>query len=109
LPKRKFLRQNVHSYAKLGEKWRRPRGSTSKLRRHQSEKGLRPSISYGKPKSVRYLHPSGFREVMVHNLKDLEKIEIAKEAARIGSTVGKKKRLEIVKKAEEKKIKVLNP
>lgn len=103
------MRQSVHAYKRLGMKWRRPRGSTSKLRRHEITKGLRPSISYGKPKSVKYLHPSGFREVLVYNVKDLEKIDVKKDAARIGSSVGKKKRADIVKKAEEKKIKVLNP
>jgi len=68
-----------------------------------------PSVSYGTSKSLRYLHPSGFKEVLVSDIKDLEKIDATKEAARISSGVGKKKRQEILKKAEEKKIKVLNP
>ena len=72
-------------------------------------KGLRPSVSYGKPKAEKYLHPSGFREVLVYNVRDLEKVDLKKEVARIGSSVGKRKRVEIKKKAEEKKIKVLNP
>ena len=107
--KRKFLRQLSHTYKRLGKKWRRPRGSQSKLRRHKVCKGLRPSISYGKPKTVKYLHPSGFKEVLVYNVKDLEKVDVKKDAARIGSSVGKRKRSEIKKKAEELKIKVLNP
>lgn len=107
--KPKFLRQTVHSYKKLEKRWRKPRGSTSKLRRHMKPKGLRPLVGYRKPEAVRYLHPSGFREVLVFNTKDLEKIDSKKEAVKIGSSVGKRKRQEILKKAEEKKIKVLNP
>jgi large subunit ribosomal protein L32e len=48
-------------------------------------------------------------EVLIHNFKELEKINPEKEAVKIASTVGKKKRQEIVKKAEELKVKVLNP
>ena len=44
-----------------------------------------------------------------HNVKEWEKINPEKEAVKIASTVGKKKRQEIVKKAGEMKIKVLNP
>jgi large subunit ribosomal protein L32e len=107
--KPKFLRQSSHAYKRLSGEWRRPRGSQSKLRRHKVCKGLRPSASYGSPKAIRYLHPSGFREVLIFNTNDLSKIDASKEAIKIGSSVGKKKRQEILKKAEEMKIKVLNP
>lgn len=107
--KPKFLRQSVHSYKKLEKKWKKPRGSTSKLRRHMKAKGLRPLIGYRTPKTTRYLHPSGFREVLIFNENGLEKIDSKKEAVKIGSSVGKRKRQGIVKKAEELKIKVLNP
>lgn len=68
-----------------------------------------PSIGYRAPKELRYLHPSGFKEVLVYNVDDLQKIDASKEAVKIAHTVGKKKRSEILKKAEELKIKVLNP
>jgi large subunit ribosomal protein L32e len=110
MKKPKFLRQLALSYKRrLGLKWRKPRGSQSKLRKHKKSKGFMPSVSYGTPKTLRYLHPSGFREVLVNNIKDLEKIDASKEAVKISHGVGKKKRQEILKKAEEKKIKVLNP
>jgi len=107
--KPKFLRQTVHTYKRLKKRWRKPRGSTSKLRRHMKPKGLRPLIGYRKPEAVRYLHPSGLREVLVFNEKVLERIDTKKEAVKIGSSVGKRKRQGIIKKAEELKIKVLNP
>jgi large subunit ribosomal protein L32e len=66
------------------------------------------SIGYGSPKEARYLHPSGFKEVRVWNVKDLEKINPEQEAARVAHQVGMKKRLDIEAKADELKIRVLN-
>ncbi|MHA1743840.1 MAG: 50S ribosomal protein L32e [Candidatus Heimdallarchaeota archaeon] len=108
--KPKFLRPVWHSLKRLQKvKWRRVRGLQAKIRRHKKNKGKMPSPGYGAPRELRYLHPSGFKEVLVHNLKELEKINPEKEAARIAHTVGKKKKAEMLKKAEELKIKVLNP
>ena len=71
----------------------------------------RPSkvrIGFRGPREVRGLHPSGFEEVIVYNVTDLEGIDPKKQAVRIGSTVGTKKRLKIAEKAEELKIRILN-
>jgi large subunit ribosomal protein L32e len=103
-----FLRQEWFRFARLGEKWRKPKGIHSKMRRHY---GYRPpivSIGYGSPKEVRGYHPSGFQEVMVHNPAQLEKINPKVQAARVGGTVGFKKRLAIEKRADELGIRVLN-
>ncbi len=110
MKKPQFIRQLARTYKRrLGLKWRKPRGSQSKLRKHMKSKGFIPSVSYGTPKALRYLHPSGLKEVLVSNMKDLERIDVGKDAAKISHGVGKKKKLEILKKAEELKIKVLNP
>jgi large subunit ribosomal protein L32e len=104
-----FLRQEWHRRKRLQTaKWRRPRGGHSKMRQHY---GYRPpvvSIGYGSPREARFLHPSGFREVMVYNVKDLAKIKPEQEAARVAHSVGMKKRIEIEEKADELKIRVLN-
>ncbi|MDD1743741.1 MAG: 50S ribosomal protein L32e [Methanomassiliicoccales archaeon] len=103
-----FLRQEWFRFSRLGEVWRKPKGIHSKMRRHY---GYRPpivSIGYGSPKEVRGYHPSGFQEVMVHNPAQLEKINPKIQAARVGGTVGFKKRLAIEKRADELGIRVLN-
>lgn len=107
--KPKFLRPGAIAYKRLGRKWRRPRGMHAKLRRHEKSKGKMPSPGYGAPKELRYLHPSGLKEVLVSNVNDLQKIDPKTEAVRIAHIVGKKKRTQLLKKAEELKIKVLNP
>jgi large subunit ribosomal protein L32e len=58
---------------------------------------------------MRGLHPSGFKEVLIQSLKDLERIDKEKEAGRIAHTVGRKKRELIIQKASELGIKILNP
>lgn len=104
-----FLRQEYYKRKRLqGARWRKPRGMHSKMRQHYRYRRNVVSIGYGSPKAARYLHPSGFKEVMVHNVKDLERINPETEAARVAHKVGMKKRIEIEAKAEELKIRVLN-
>lgn len=103
-----FIRQQLWQFKKLDEKWRRPRGRHSKQRRHFGYRPPVPRIGYSSPKKVRNLHPSGFIEKIVHNVKELEGIDAGREAIRIAGTVGKKKRMEIIAKADELGIRVLN-
>lgn len=107
--KPKFQRWLSQVYKRLKTSWRRPRGLHSKIRVREKSKIKMPSIGYGAPKELRYLHPSGFKEVLVFNANDLQKIDPKTQAIKIAHTVGRKKRGEILKKAEELKIKVLNP
>ncbi|MDH7508246.1 MAG: 50S ribosomal protein L32e [Methanomassiliicoccales archaeon] len=103
-----FLRQEWFRYKRLGEKWRKPRGLHSKMRRHYKYRSPVVSIGYRGPKKVRGLHPSGFEEVMVYNPSQLEGIDPKRQAVRIGSTVGYKKRMEIESKADQLGIRILN-
>jgi large subunit ribosomal protein L32e len=107
--KPEFKRWMSQAYKRVKESWRKPRGIHSKVRIRKKGKIKMPSVGYGAPKELRFLHPSGFREVLVSSLKDLEKVDPKTQAIRIAHTVGEKKRKEIIKKAEELKIKVLNP
>jgi large subunit ribosomal protein L32e len=107
--KPEFLRSESWRYSKMSESWRRPRGLDHKMRR--KIKGWPPMVStgYKGPKVARGLHPSGLREVMVHNVEELSLVDSSVQAARIGHTVGKKKRTLIIAAAREKKIRILNP
>jgi large subunit ribosomal protein L32e len=104
-----FLQQGGQNLKRLKEAWRHPRGKHSKLREHKKHKGFMPQPGYGSPRSVRFLHPSGFQDIIVNNVSDLNNINPEKQACRIAASVGKKKRMEIMKKSNEMKIKVLNP
>lgn len=103
-----FLRDEGFRYKRIPKNWRRPTGYTSKLRINLKYRPSKVRVGFRSPKIVRGLHASGFEEVMVHNAKELDKIDAKKQAVRIGGTVGTKKRLEIVKRADELNIRILN-
>ncbi|MFB6216362.1 MAG: eL32 family ribosomal protein, partial [Candidatus Aenigmatarchaeota archaeon] len=50
----------------------------------------------------------GYREFLVENSQDLEEVDSKSQAVRISSNVGKRKRIDILEKADEEGIKVLN-
>jgi large subunit ribosomal protein L32e len=107
--KPKFKRQGSTYLKRVGDKWRRPRGLHSKLKVKEKSKGSIPKIGYGAPKELKGLHPSGFKEILIQSLKDLEKVNREKEAGRISHKIGKKKRQMILEKAKELNVKILNP
>ncbi|WP_255148851.1 50S ribosomal protein L32e [Halorarius halobius] len=104
-----FNRQDYHKKKRTPTSWRRPRGGLSKQRKGVKGKGPKVEAGYRTPEAVRGLHPSGFEEVHVHNVDDLEGVDGDTEAVRIGSTVGARKREAIEEEAEEQGIRVLNP
>jgi len=89
------------------QKWRKPRGIDIYFKK---EDGLVPGSGYGTPRKIRFLHPSGYKEAYVKNMQDLLNLEKDKEstAARISAKIGKKKKIDMLKKADELKIVVLN-
>ncbi len=107
--KPQFNRQDYHKKKRTPTSWRRPRGGLSKQRRGIKGKGPKVEAGYRTPKAVRGLHPSGFEEVRVENADDLEGVDGDRQAVRIGSTVGARKRERIEELAEEADIRVLNP
>ena len=86
-------------------KWRVPRGKDlDKTRQY----GKRPDSGYRTTKATRDIHPSGYNEMLIHNREALEAVKKESFAVRVGSSVGKKKKNEIIKRANELGVKVLN-
>ena len=67
-----------------------------------------PSIGYGSPRIKRGLHPSGFKDILVRNMVELENLDPSTEAGRISATIGKRKKEMMLDKASELGIKILN-
>ncbi|MFG1519066.1 MAG: 50S ribosomal protein L32e [Thermoplasmataceae archaeon] len=103
-----FRRQEWFRYKRLGESWRKPRGKHSKQREQQARRPPIVDAGYRGPASVRGLHPSGYREILVHTTAELDSVDRTRFAVRIGSSVGSRKREMIENRADELKIKVLN-
>jgi large subunit ribosomal protein L32e len=92
--------------------WRKPRGLDNAMRLEYGGKWSgrkRVKVGFKSPSAVRGLHPSGYEDMLVYSPKDLEKLDPKRQAVRIASCVGLKKRLEIEKKANEMGLKILNP
>ena len=105
----KFSKFESWRLVRVKDYWRRPTGIDNKMR--QKRKGWPKSVKvgYGSPKAVRGLHPSGLEEVAVFNVGDLTIVDPETQVARIGGSVGARKRTAIVAEAVNLGIRVLNP
>ena len=104
-----FRRQEWFRYRRLAKTgWRKPKGMQSSQRVNRKYRSPMARVGYRKIASVRGLHPSGFKEVMVHKPADLNGIDPERQAVRIGSRVGNRKRAQIHDRADDLGLRVLN-
>ena len=102
----KFQPQGYGRKKRIKERWRRPRGIDSKMRIEKAYMGSVPKIGWRRPRKIRGLHPSGLVEILVRNPEDL-KFASSNTIIRIASSVGKKKRSEIIRKAKEQGLRLI--
>ena len=103
-----FIRQEANRFPRLGEKWRSCTGIRSKMRLKKKGRAAIVESGYRGPVLARGLHPSGKREILVHNVEDLSKINPSTDVIRIASNVRKRKRLEIIEKSKALGVAVVN-
>lgn len=104
-----FKRQESWRYKRVDKSWRKPRGLDSKMRKKVKGWPKSVGVGYRGPKVARGLHPSGYVEVLVRAVDDVGKVDSETQAIRIAHTVGGRKRVEILARAGERGIHVLNP
>ncbi|HID17148.1 TPA: 50S ribosomal protein L32e [Candidatus Bathyarchaeota archaeon] len=107
--KPKFKRQESWRYIRVKPSWRRPRGNSSRMRKRIKGLPKVVSVGYGNKKELRGLHPSGYKPVLIHNLRELEAVDGKTQAVLVAHSVGEKKRTQILERAKELNLKVLNP
>lgn len=107
--KPKFRRQESWRYKRVSEVWRKPRGIDSRMRRKKKDWPKSVEVGYRGPRAVRGLHPSGYAEVLVHTVDDVDDVDPQMQAIRIAHGVGGRKRIEITARARERDVQVLNP
>lgn len=105
----KFSQFESWRFVRIKEHWRKPKGIDNKMRQNRKGWPRSVNVGWGSPKAVRGLHPLGLKEVAVYNVGDLAIIDPETQVARIGSSVGAKKRSVILEEAENRGIRVLNP
>jgi large subunit ribosomal protein L32e len=102
-----FKQQNFGKKKKIADRWKRPRGIQSKMRHRFKGYPIMVSKGWRSPAEVRGLDRLGNETVIVYNVQEVAKVEKHK-AIVISGNVGNKKRMEIILKAEELKIPVVN-
>lgn len=107
----KFYRRTYNRYGKLGMRrkkkrvWRNPTGRHNKLRENRRGYTQRVSIGYKNPENTKHMI-EGKKLVMANNVADLMKM--GKDDMVIIANIGKKKKIEIAKKARELKLSIYN-
>jgi large subunit ribosomal protein L32e len=109
--KRKFLRRDWNKMIRLGGrrkklKWRRSKGMHAKIRQKWKGYSQMPSPGYKTPRKTRGLIENKI-PVIINNVQDLLRIK-TNEIGILSKTVGKKKKIEIAKKALEMKANFAN-
>ena len=107
----KFTRFQSDLYGgRLAESWRRPRGIDNRMRRRFRGNKPMPKIGYGNDKKTRFYLPNGLKKFIVHNSSDLDVLLMNNRTfcAEIAHNVSSRKRSEIVKRAQQIRVKVTN-
>ncbi|XP_068207170.1 large ribosomal subunit protein eL32 [Palaemon carinicauda] len=107
---KKFKRHQSDRYVKIRPNWRKPKGIDNRVRRRFSGQNLMPSIGYGSDKRTKHMLPTGFKKVLVHNVRDLEVLMMQNRTfcAEVAHGVSSRKRKEIVERANQLSIRLTN-
>jgi large subunit ribosomal protein L32e len=103
-----FRRVESWRYKRVKDSWRKARGIDSQTRKKTKSGVKSPTVGYRSPKKVRGLHPSGYKEVRIITIKDLNNLNKNVHAVKISSKLGSKKRLALIDYCQKKGFKVLN-
>merc|ERR1712083_334304 len=108
---KKFIRHQSDRYDKVKQSWRKPKGIDNRVRRKFKGMYLMPNIGYGSSKTTRHMMPSGFRKVLIHNVKELEVLMMQNKVycAEIARGVSSKNRKALIERAAQLAIRITNP
>merc|ERR1712179_708156 len=108
---KKFTRHQSDRYDKVKRNWRKPKGIDNRVRRKFKGMYLMPNIGYGSSAKTRHMMPSGFKKVLINNMKELEVLMMQNKTycAEIARGVSAKNRKALVERAAQLAIRVTNP
>ena len=90
--------------------WRKPRGVDCFQRRRFRGNIINPKIGFQQDKKTRHMLPSGFRKLLIRNVKDIELLLMNNRTycGEIAQGIATKKRLMIVERAKELNVRLTN-
>jgi len=103
-----FRRVESWRYKRVSDSWRKARGIDSKTRKKKKSGVKSPTVGYRNPKKVRGLHPSGYEEVRVTTIQELNDLNKNRHAIKISSKLGSKKRVALIDYCQRRGFKILN-
>ena len=97
-------------FIKMRTGWRKPKGIDNRVRRKFQGTQLMPKIGYGSNKRTKHMLPNGFFKIVVNNTGDLDMLlmQNTKFAAEIAHNVSAKNRKDIVARAAELGVYLVN-
>jgi len=104
----RFIQQEAHKRKAVdGSRWKRPKGMDSKMRAQKHGKAALVNPGFRGPAEVRGLHASGLQIILAHTIEEINKIDPKIQGAIIAH-VGGRKRIQLIKQCQDKKVTILN-
>ncbi len=102
----KFVREEATRKRRLKKTWRKPRGLQNKTKISKEGHNKLVKVGYKSPVKIRHLTKEGQPIIRISNTKELEQQK--QGSVIIINKTSKKNKIEIIKKAIEKKITIIN-
>ena len=102
-----FVIKDTHKKSRVPARWRKPRGTHSKMRRQRKGYDVIVKVGYRTPKLLRGRLRSGLLEVAITTPEELKNIT-KDQIALIPRTLGNRKRLAILQEAKKLKVNLSN-
>ncbi|MFW6378841.1 MAG: eL32 family ribosomal protein, partial [Nanoarchaeota archaeon] len=103
-----FTRHDSHKKKRVSPNWRRPKGRQNKVRLHRKGYVRHISTGFGSPALVRGLSRNGLKQNVITTKDQLHDLDPKTDGIIISSSLGDRKREELVDEAAEKGFTLLN-
>lgn len=102
-----FTRKDAHKKARIGNKWRKPKGLQNKMRLQKKNRPQKVKPGFGTKNEEKHKDKKGLEIIQIQTKEDLKNINPKKQTILIPN-LGAKKKLDLIAEAEKQKITIHN-